>query len=108
MACLGHRPIGLRASPTGAGLCSLPSQHLAVEIGVVRQIRHTPRYWVASRLGAESAVNQRFVVFYASLSRWWRLHTVRCISRMRPAYGPRLALESRNSAIPAPSRQGGH
>lgn len=106
MACLGHRPIGLRASPTGAGLCSLPSEHLAVEIGVVRQIRHTPRYWVASDLGGESAANQRFGASYASLSRRRRLHTVRCIARMLPAYKPRLALEPRNSAIPAPSRKG--
>jgi hypothetical protein len=107
MAWLGHRPLGLRGSPTGAGLCSLPSKWAPVERSGVRQIRHTPRYPVALGLGGESYENQHVGAAYASLPRWWRLHTARCIARMRPAYRPRLNLELRNSAIPAPSRKGG-
>lgn len=106
MACRGHRPIGLPVSSTGARLCSLPPEHPPVRSGGVRQIRHTPRYPVASDLGGESAVNQHVGSAYAALPRRWRLHTVRCISRMPTAYGPRLALESRNSPSPVPSRKG--
>lgn len=107
MASLGRRPIGLPMSRTGAGLCSLPSKRPPVESGGVRQIRHTLRYWVAWAPLGESAVNQRFGVAYVALSRWWRLHTARCISRMLSAYRPRPVLESRNFAIPAPSSKGG-
>jgi hypothetical protein len=48
------RPIGLRGSATRARFCSLPSKRPPVESGVVRQIRHTPRYWVARALCGES------------------------------------------------------
>lgn len=54
------RPIGRDASPTGAGLCSLPSEHPAVESGGVRQIRHTPRYPVAWAPFVESPRNPPF------------------------------------------------
>lgn len=101
------RPTGRDTYPTRARFCSLLSKPPPVESGGVRQIRHTPRYWVALDLGNESAVNQHVDAAYAALCRRWRLHTVRCISRMRPAYGPRQALESRNSPIPVPSRKGG-
>lgn len=101
------RPIGRDASPTRTRFCSLLSKHPPVESGGVRQIRHTPRYRVASELGDESAVNQWFDVAYTALSRQWRLHTVRCISRMLSAYRPRLALEPRNSATFSPCRLGG-
>lgn len=107
MAGLVHRPIDRDGSPTGAGFCRLSSKHPIVGSGGVRQIRHTPRYRVASVLGAESTINQRFGVAYAALSRWWRLHTVRCISRMLSAYRSRLALGLSNSAIPGPSPKGG-
>jgi hypothetical protein len=48
------RPIGRDAYPTGARFCSLPSKHPPVESGGVRQIRHTPRYWVAWALCGKS------------------------------------------------------
>jgi len=56
------RPIGRDASPTRARLCSLPSEHLALENGGIRQIRHTPRYLVAWAPCGES---RRIPSFYA-------------------------------------------
>jgi hypothetical protein len=107
MAHFHHRPTGRRFTATGSGFCSMLSEHPAVESGGVRQIRHTPRYRVALGLGAESYVNQRLGVAYASLSRRPRLHTVRCNWGILGAYRPRSALEPCNSATSAPSRKGG-
>lgn len=100
------RPVDRDSSPSGAGFCSLPAKLPHEESWGIRQIWHTPRYWVALGFRPKSGEIRPFYALYRHLELGAGACAPDGMAMQHDASPPRARLEGRISAIYSPRRAG--